>query len=72
MASFLLRAARRGCSRYQQHEAVRWDRGQRIREHMRVVTGHAQEGVPKQTVAGRVPSILQSILIKNGAKGSIR
>ena len=30
------------------------------------------EGVPKQTVAGRVPSILQSILIKNGAKESIR
>ena len=37
-----------------------------------IVAGHAQEGVTKQTVAGRVPSILQSILIKNGAKGSIR
>ena len=37
-----------------------------------IVAGHAQEGVTKQTVAGRAPSILQSILIKNGAKGSIR
>ena len=37
-----------------------------------IVAGHAQDGVTKQTVAGRVPSILQSILIKNGAKGSIR
>ena len=27
-----------------------------------IVAGHAQEGVTKQTVAGKVPSILQSIL----------
>ena len=49
-----------------------WQRAARSWANMRVVTGHAQEGVPKQTVAGKVPSILQSILIKNGAKGSIR
>ena len=53
---------------YLQHESVRCDRGHRIREHMRVMTGHAQEGVPKQTVAGRVPSIVQSTLIKNVPK----
>ena len=37
-----------------------------------IVAGHVQEGVTKQTLAGRVPYILQSILIKTGAKRSIR
>ena len=49
-----------------------WQGAAHLWANMRVVTGHAQEDVPKQTVGGRVPSILQSILIKNGAKGSIR
>ena len=74
MASFLLRASRGGCSipLPATWSWAMWQRAAHSWANMRMVTGHAQEDVPKQTIAGRVQSILQSILIKNGAKGSIR